>query len=43
MPAFECRQCDPGCYLESDEDDARTPEICPWKGGEIEAVWVEAD
>ena len=41
MPSFECRQCYPGCYLEISDEDTRTPEQCPWKGDEIEAVWKE--
>jgi len=43
MPIFECRQCDPGCSLETSEEEATVPEFCPWKGGEAEVAWKEVD
>lgn len=43
MTAWVCKQCDPGCYLQSDEVEVRTPEQCPWKGSDTEAIWKEAE
>lgn len=41
MPAFECRRCDPGCYLECSEEDIRVPEQCPWKECKDDVCWKE--
>ncbi len=38
MVTFACMQCLPGCTIETDDDDIRPPERCPWKG-DIDAVW----
>lgn len=39
---FACSSCEPGCRLETDEDDIYPPSLCPWPNAGAEAAWEEA-